>query len=252
MLQRIVGRCLVVVAAAALAFAASNCAPSDAGRARIQVPPERIGSAAPPLPQPLQPARSAAVFRFAARETDWTLPELFDEIHRTTGISILYDASDARFGQMKFACVLGVHTIRVDELFDWLQAVLSYLELVVVPVGPTGVEGKQEWLVTVRRAPPDRPPYIEATDIAKYANRRDLYIMTTIALSPTCDATQMRTALSPLLTAEGGAGRIAEIPGEHALVVVDFAPVVAEVVRRAALLEKEFAEKAASPGTDPR
>lgn len=181
--------------------------------------------------------------RFESKE--WTFPELFDAIRRTTGISILYDATDSRLVQTRIFVCFGPHTVPVDDLFDFVQSLLSYRGLVLVPVGPRNVDGRPQWCVSDPWSRP-RPVFVDAKEVGKYADRPGLFIVTSIALSPTTDAIRMRNALSPLLTAVRGAGRITEIPGEHALVVGDFAPVVIEVVRRAAILEQEFANAASS------
>jgi len=70
--------------------------------------------------------------RLLPKEGGWTPAELFDQINKTTGISILFDSQNATFKQQKIEFV-GVHVIEEDQLFDWLQAVLSYRKLVLVP-----------------------------------------------------------------------------------------------------------------------
>jgi hypothetical protein len=246
-----------------LALAAAGCrsaqAPASdpapalaAALAPDPAPPPDPESAPAPTPTPAPaPEPPAGFVRINPREGSWTIAELFDEIHRATGISIVYDASDATFTQAKIT-VCGTHTIARDDLFDWLQAVLSYRRLVLVPVGPKGVDGKQQWYVMPPRPWHGRPPFVEATEIDKYADRRDLLIVSRIPLSPCTDATRMREALASILTTTDGIGRIREIPGEHALVVGDFAPVVAQAVRLAAVLEKEFVVTTSSPEAAPR
>ena len=163
----------------------------------------------------------------------WTVPDLLEQIQRTTGISILYDSGNAGLKQAKVEFV-GTHVIRESELFDWLQAVLSYRKLVLVPVGPKSPgTGLQQWFVMDQADPnlKSRPVYIAEDDIEKYADRDGLYIVTTLTLKYITDTTRVRNALAPLSTTTAGIGRIQDIPGSSALIVGDFAPVVAAMKR---------------------
>jgi type II secretion system protein D len=186
----------------------------------------------PGEPPPNEPKPERHAVRLMPKEGGWQIAELFEQIHRTTGISILYDSTNATVKQAKVEFV-GQHSIDVDELFDWLQAVLSYRKLVLVPVGPKGVDGKQQWFVMDQADPnlKSRPVYIAEDSIEKYADRDGLYVVTTLTLKNISDTTRVRNALSPLSTATAGIGRIQDIPGSRALIVGDFAPVVAAMKR---------------------
>lgn len=201
------------------------CASASAAFAQ-QVPPQ------PEPPKPDEPKPVKTPVRLLPKEGGWQIVELFDQIHRTTGISILYDGTNATLKQAKVEFV-GVHTIDVDELFDWLQAVLSYRKLVLVPVGPAGVDGKQQWFVMDQADPnlKSKPVYVDERTIEKYADRDGLYVVTTLTLENISDTTRVRNALSPLSTATAGIGRIQDIPGSRTLIVGDFAPVVAAMKR---------------------
>jgi type II secretion system protein D len=179
-----------------------------------------------PEPPPAKPARHP--IRLSPKEGGWKIDELFDNINKTTGISILYDSGNATFKQAKVEFV-GVHVIEEDQLFDWLQAVLSYRKLVLVPVGPKSPDEKQQWFVMDQADPnlKSRPVYIKEDEIDAYADRDGLYVVTTLTLKNISDTTRVRNALSPLSTATAGIGRIQDIAGSRALIVGDFAPVVA-------------------------
>jgi general secretion pathway protein D len=167
--------------------------------------------------------------RLLPKDGGWKIDELFDQIHKTTGISILFDSGNATFKQAKVEFI-GEHIIRQKDLFDWLQAVLSYRKLVLVPVGPKSPgTGKQQWFVMDQADPnlKSRPVYIDESDIYNYADRDGLYVVTTLTLVHINDTTRVRNALSPLSTQTAGIGRIQDIPGSRALIVGDFAPVVA-------------------------
>jgi general secretion pathway protein D len=211
----------------AAVFAASAAA---FGQQKPEEP--KPGEPKPAEPKPGEPKPEKSIVRLLPKEGGWQISELFDQIHRTTGISILFDGTNATFKQAKVEFV-GVHSIDVDDLFDWLQAVLSYRKLVLVPVGPKGADGKQQWFVMDQADPnlKSRPVYIAEDAIEKYADRDGLYVVTTLTLKNINDTTRVRNALSPLSTATAGIGRIQDIPGSRALIVGDFAPVVAAMKR---------------------
>ena len=222
----------------ALVTSAAVCAATSAafGQDKPPEPPKpgepKPGEPKPGEPKPGEPKPERQIVRLLPKEGGWQISELFDQIHRTTGISILYDGTNATFKQAKVEFT-GVHPIAVDELFDWLQAVLSYRKLVLVPVGPKGPDGTQQWFVMDQADPnlKSRPVYIKETDIERYADRDGLYVVTTLTLENINDTTRVRNALSPLSTATAGIGRIQDIPGSRALIVGDFAPVVAAMKR---------------------
>jgi type II secretion system protein D len=213
-------------------------------------PPEPAPGAPAPAPgaPPAAPAKTAkSPVRLMPKEGGWKIEELFDSINKTTGISILYDSGNATFKQAKVEFV-GQHVIEEDQLFDWLQAVLSYRKLVLVPVGPKSPDEKQQWFVMDQADPnlKSRPVYIKETEIDDYADRDGLYVVTTLTLQNITDTTRVRNALSPLSTATAGIGRIQDIAGSRALIVGDFAPVVAAMKKLLQYIDVQ------NPKTDPR
>jgi len=229
---------------AAVAGCATQSPEPEQGPAIVRLDAEASGStigdivaAGCATPSP-EPEPSARVVRFEAKEGPWKLKDIFQHIHTTTGISISYDTGGSCTWPEAEVTICGVHVIEEDQLFDWLQAIVSYRRLVLVPVGPKGADGKKQWFLLDPLK--GRPPYIDESKIGDYAEREHLYVVTTITLSFMSDTTLMRNALAPLSTAAGGVGRIRETPGESKLIVGDFAPVVAAIAKRAARLDIEF------------
>jgi type II secretion system protein D len=207
-------------------------------------------SAALAQDKPEEPAKNGEEepVRLLPKDGGWKIDELFDQIHRTTGISILYDSGNATFKQAKVEFV-GEHVIRQVDLFDWLQAVLSYRKLVLVPVGPKSPgTTKQQWFVMDQADPnlKSRPVYIKESEIENYADRDGLYVVTTLTLEHINDTQRVRNALSPLSTQTAGIGRITDIAGSRALIVGDFAPVVAAMKRLLVYID------VVNPRIDPR
>lgn len=211
-----------LVTCGAIALTASSAMAQDKPK-EPDKPVEKAGEPSAPAPK-----SGKNPVRLMPKEGGWKIDELFDAINKTTGISILYDSGNATFKQAKVEFV-GAHVIEEDQLFDWLQAVLSYRKLVLVPVGPKSPDEKQQWFVMDQADPnlKSRPVYIKEDEIDDYADRDGLYVVTTLTLHNISDTTRVRNALSPLSTATAGIGRIQDIAGSRALIVGDFAPVVA-------------------------
>jgi type II secretion system protein D len=172
------------------------------------------------------------VVRLLPKEGGWAIGELFENIQKNTGISILFDSTNQTMKTMKVEFV-GVHVIAEDELFNWLQAVLSYRKLVLVPVGPRSPDGKQQWFVMDQADPNlrSRPYYIREDDIYNFQDRDGLFVVTTLTLHHITDTTRVRTALQQLITQTAGIGKIQDVAGSRTLIVADFAPVVAAMKR---------------------
>jgi general secretion pathway protein D len=185
----------------------------------------------PPAPPPGEDGERKLVL--SPQEGGWKIEDLFRQIHKSTGRSILYDSgpqSKVKTGKVDF---IGTHIVLESELFDWLQAVLSYQQLVLVPVGPLSPDGKQQWycLDQSNAMVKTRPVYIDEKDIFKYADRDGLYVVTSVTLKHISDTGRVRTALTALATTASGIGRVQDVPGSRSLILGDFAPVVAAMKR---------------------
>jgi hypothetical protein len=221
----------LLLLASPLAACASARTGGENGAAASDAPHE--WEAWPPAETP-RPARaapspsSANPVRLFPKEGGWKIDELFENVNKTTGISFLYDSGNATFKQAKIEFV-GTHVIPEEDLFPWLQAVLNFRKLVLVPVGPKSTDGKQQWFVMDQADPnlKSHPLWIEESEVFDYADRDGLYVVTALRLRDTVDPTRARNALSPLNTATAGIGRIQD--NGRFLIVGDFAPVVASM-----------------------
>jgi hypothetical protein len=243
----------------AAAFAASACA-SSAQPAPAAAPTPRVISVSEPPPrewEPWPPAQSAPAPRarvasgktvtLEPRQGGWPVLELFEMVSQQTGRSILYDGSNATFKHAKIEFV-GRHVVAEEDLFAWLQAVLSYRKLCLVPVGPKSSDGKQQWFVMDQADPAlkSRPVFIDESEVESYADRDGLYVVTSLRVRDTLDAQRARNALTPISTQTAGIGRITD--HGRFLVVGDFAPVVASMKR---LLDRINAETTPALATPP-
>lgn len=191
---------------------------------------DRPGDPSQP-PKPDQPGveKKDGVITINPSGPGWSVLELFSWIHKATGRSILYDETSNQKIKTAKVQFVGSHVIRESELFDWLQAVLSFNNLVLVPVGPTSPDGSQQWFCLDQNNPmiKAKPVYVSENDILELADRDGLYVVTTFTLKHISDTARVRQALTGLSTQTASIGRIQDVPGSRAVIIGDFAPVVA-------------------------
>lgn len=193
-----------------------------------------------PLPEDDQ------IVRLNPREGGWKIPDLFRAISEMTGASILFEEQNAVI-KSKTITFIGEQPIPKTRLFDWLQAVLSFHGLVLVPVGPPGPDGQQQWfaLDQANANLTSKPVYVPEDEILDYADRDGLYVVTSITLKYIKDSSRVRQALSQMSTKTAGLGRINDIQGSRSLIIGDFAPIVAAMKRLVDFIDIE------SPSTEP-
>ncbi len=162
----------------------------------------------------------------------WEIKQLFQAVSDLTGASILYEEGNTTIRQKKITWV-GTKVLRKRDVFPWLQAVLSYHGLVLVPVGPTGPGGEQQWfaLDQANANLTSRPVYLDEKEVLDYEDRDGLYVVTSFELQNISDTSRVRQALSQLSTKTAGLGRINDVPGTRNIIVGDFAPIVAAMKR---------------------
>src|SRR5262245_43106879 len=200
-------RALAVSLVALLALPLAACASARGGEA---APPSDTASARgdeptwetwPPAEEirPAAPDATAAgeIIRLLPKEGGWRLSEWIEQVAKATGRPILYDETNATFKQAKIDFT-GTVALRQSELFAFAQAALSYMKLVLVPVGPKLVDGQQAWFVMDMADPSlkTRPVYLDENEVYDYADRDGLYVVATLRLRDTVDATRARNALS--------------------------------------------------------
>jgi general secretion pathway protein D len=235
-------------ALAALALA-TTCLPATAF-AQDKPPQGPVPPPAQPAPEGEQPGARPGekTIVLTPIPQGWGVLDLFTYIHRVTGRSILYDSQTNQ--KLKAAKVefVGTHTIRESDLFDWLQSALSYNNLVLVPVGPRSPDGMQQWFCLDQNNPmvKTKPVYVDEEDIRNYEDRDGLYIVTTLTLKHIADTSRVRQALTTLTTQTASIGRIQDVPGSRAIIVGDFAPVVAAMKRLVEYIDVE------NPRIEPR
>lgn len=120
-----------------------------------------------------------------------------------------------------------------DGLFDMSRALLTFFDLVMIPVGPAEFEA----LIVTEASKTSgmfrlKPEYIEITaeNIALYENLDGKFVTTSIRVENMSDLRAARNALQRLVTGQN-LGSVTEIPQARSFLVTDFAPNVAAIWR---------------------
>jgi len=169
---------------------------------------------------------------------DLPLVDLLDSISKQTGRHLVYDPSNQRIRNRTVGSSIS-RTVPKARLFDTYASILSFYELTLVPVGPKGYE---IYLVNDSRSTnlmvKNRPEFVDHQRVGEYADRHGKMIATVLPIRNMDDLTQLRTAFTMLVT-PAGIGRVMEVRGAKALIVMDFAPNVAVMARIVAQLDTE-------------
>lgn len=121
------------------------------------------------------------------------------------------------------------------KLFDMVRALLTFEEVVLIPIGPPGYEiyvAMDARALQSQFILKNKPTYVELTDtnVGDYENQDGLYIATTIKVRNIDNLRDARQALQRIIT-QNNIGSVQEVPAARAFVVTDFAPNVAAIYR---------------------
>ena len=130
--------------------------------------------------------------------------------------------------------VLGATELRAPrgELLGLVRALLTFYELVLIPVGPPGYE---VYLVMDARQTQHilrlKPRFVDLNEktLAELEDKDGLFVTTTIRVENMTSLRDARTALGRIVTHQLGA--VTEVPAARAFVVTDFAPNVVAIYR---------------------
>ena len=153
-------------------------------------------------------------------------------ISAVTKVPLVWNPSDKT---IKGKQIMGGIDLRGDKtkFFDLVRALLTFYDLVLVPVGPAD---QQVQLVMEARPAGQilrlKPQYVRLTEenLAAFEHQDGLFITTTIKVENMPDLRNARNALSRLVTQQN-IGNVTEVPAAGAFVVTDFAPNVVSIYR---------------------
>ncbi len=206
------GVLLPALALGAFLLLAPAIGPRDAGRAFAEDEPSETGSI-----NVLAPVGIEDFLRAIAQETNKP---------------ILWDPGNRQITTQKIQGALKL-TGPKEQLFDMARALLTFYELIMIPVGPPQF---QALLVTDTKQATGtlrlKPEFVEITDenVAMYERLDGQFITTTIRVENIRDLKDARNAVQRIVTA-GNVGNVTEVPQARSFVVTDFAPNVAAIYR---------------------
>jgi len=131
--------------------------------------------------------------------------------------------------------VLGARNLKAprSELFNLVRALLTFYELVLVPVGPQGYE---VYLVMDARQTAAivklKPKYVDLNDsnLELYESQDGMFLTTTIKVENIASLRDARNALNKIVSGQN-IGNVTEVPAARSFVVTDFAPNVVAIYR---------------------
>lgn len=165
---------------------------------------------------------------------DTSLSEFLGEAANATNTTILFDPNSQRIRSQRMGSNIDLK-VPAGRLLDTYRALLSFYELTLIPVGPSGagillaIDSRSSNNMIKNKA-----KFVAPEEVQSYADRDGMYIATIFPLQHIQNFTVLRTALSTMVS-PAGIGRVHEIPGVG-IVVMDFAPTVAgmqNLLRRA-------------------
>ena len=160
---------------------------------------------------------------------DMPLDGFLELISRSTGRPVLFDPNGQRIRNQTMGVTISMEVPK-EQLFDTFRAILTFYELTLIPVGPSGYE--TYFAIDSRSTNnfiKNKAIFVEADALPTYAGKDGLYISSFIPIEHVENLTTLRTALSTMVS-PAGIGRVHEVPGVGIL-VMDFAPTVAAMQR---------------------
>lgn len=149
-----------------------------------------------------------------------------------TGMPLVWNPGDKNIRGKKIIGSVNL-TAPKGELFDLVRSLLTFYELVMIPVGPA--KYRVQLVMDARQTSSIlklKPEYVKLTDenLATFASQDGLFITTTIKVQNMMDLRNARNALTRIVTGQN-IGNVTEVPAARAFVVTDFAPNVVAVYR---------------------
>ena len=170
------------------------------------------------------------LIRIDIGKEDILIEDFLRTVSRAAEVPLVWNPSDKNIRGKKIIGSVALEAPQ-QELFPLVRALLTFYELVMIPVGPPGY---QVQLVMDARATSSilklKPEYVElnAENIDLYRHADGKFITTTIRVENMNDLRNARNALTRIVTGQN-IGNVTEVPAANAFVVTDFAPNVVAI-----------------------
>lgn len=162
------------------------------------------------------------------------IKDLLKAVTSTTKIPILWSDTDKAVSRK----IQGSTRLRApggEKLFDMVRGLLTFQEVVLVPIGPDGYRvyvAMDARTLQNQFILKNKPVYMEIDDkvAAEIEGQDGLFVATTLKVKNIDNLRDARTALSRVVTGQQ-VGNVQEVPAARAFVVTDFAPNVVAIYR---------------------
>ena len=165
---------------------------------------------------------------------DILIADLLRAVTRQTHRPIVWSDGDKAVTGKKIQGTLSIRTPK-DKLFDTIRGLLTFQEIVLIPIGAKGYE---VWVAMDARTLAsqfilkNKPVYMELDDAkaTEIESQDGLFVATNIKVENIDNLRDARTALQRIVTANN-IGNVQEVPAARSFVVTDFAPNVVAIYR---------------------
>ena len=159
--------------------------------------------------------------------------EVLKNVSKVTGKPILWSDADKAVTTKKILGSGIVFRAPSDKVFDTIRAVLTFQEIILIPIGSKGYEvyvAMDARQLASQFILKNKPVYVELSDAKadEIENQDGLFVATTIKVKNIDNLRDARTALQRIIT-QNNIGSVQEVPAARAFVVTDFAPNVVAI-----------------------
>jgi len=182
-------------------------------------------------------------------DEDVLMEDFLRTVSRASKVSLVWNPSDKNIRGKK---IIGSVSIRAPrkEFFGLVRSLLTFYELVMIPVGPPGyriqlvMDARQ--LSSLLKLKPE-PVLLTDENLAEYEHNDGRYLSAVIRVEHMTDLRFARNALTRVVTGQN-IGSVVEVPAANAFLVTDFAPNVVRAYRL--IREMDVPPYAAALGTE--
>jgi type II secretory pathway component GspD/PulD (secretin) len=166
--------------------------------------------------------------------------EILRALAKATDKPILWSPDDKAIAGRRISPASEI-TCPPDRVLPLVRALLVPVEVALIPLGPPGHEfyyASDARMLQSQILLRMKPTSIEISEenVKEVESQDGLYVTTVIRTSNLDDLRDARSVLQRMLT-QNNVGTVQEVPSARALIVTDFAPVVAAVYRTVKLLD---------------
>ena len=165
-------------------------------------------------------------------DEDVLIEDFLRVIARATKTPLVWNPSDKNIRGKKIIGSLSMKAPR-KELFELVRSLLTFYELVLIPVGPPGhqiqlvMDARQ--LSSILKLKPE-PVLLTDENLADYEHKDGKFLSAVIRVEHMTDLRFARNALTRVVTGQN-IGSVVEVPAARAFLVTDFAPNVVRAYR---------------------